>query len=84
MQSTCISLSDIEEEMCPLEKSYTLLVLDQGKILHCTKLQVLPFSETEYPDSYAQVIRFSDNIDEDSEKVPGSKYHNQTLFRVLF
>jgi endonuclease III-like uncharacterized protein len=47
---------------------------EQDKISHCTKLQVL--QETVYPDSYYKVGRFFENIEDDSEKVPGSIYHD--------
>jgi hypothetical protein len=78
MQST-----GIEEKLCPTYKNnYVKLVPDQDKISHCTKLQVL--QETEYPDSYYQVVRFLDNIDDKSKQVPGLIYHDRTLFRVLF
>jgi hypothetical protein len=70
MQST-----GIEEELSPTDKNnYVRLVPNQDKISHCTKLQVLP--ATEYPDSYYQVVRFLDNIEGDSEKIPGSIYHD--------
>jgi hypothetical protein len=82
MQSTNTS-SDIEEEIYPTDKfNYVRLVPDQEKNSNCTKIQVL--KETEYPESYYQVVRFLDNIEANSEKVPGLIYHNQTLFRVLF
>jgi hypothetical protein len=82
MQSTGTS-SDFEEEIYSTDKySYVSLVLDQDKITNCTKIQVL--QETEYPESYFQVVRFLDNIEADSEKVPGSIYHDRTLFRVSF
>jgi hypothetical protein len=82
MQSTGTS-SDIEGEIHPTDKyNYVLLVPDQVKISSCTKIQVL--QETKYPESYLRVVRFLDNIEADSEIVPGSIYHDQTLLRVLF
>jgi hypothetical protein len=82
MQSIGTS-SDIKEEIYPTDKChYVKLVPDQDKISHCTKLQVL--QETEYPESYYQVVRFLDNIEANSKKVPGLFYHDRTLFRVLF
>jgi hypothetical protein len=72
MQSTG---SDIEEEIYPVDKyNYVRLVPDQDKILNCTMLQVV--QETEYPESYLKVVRFLDNIEADSKKVPGSIYHD--------
>jgi hypothetical protein len=59
-----------------------IIVPDQDKISNCTKIQVL--QETKFPESYYQVVRFLDNIEANSKKVPGSIYHDQTLFRVLF
>jgi hypothetical protein len=82
MQSTGTS-SDIEEEIYPTDKyNYVRLVPDHDKISNCTKLQVL--QETKYPEYYYRVVRFLDNIEAESEKVPGSIYHNRTLFRVSF
>jgi hypothetical protein len=78
MQSTGISSSDIEEAFY----YYALLVQDQDKPKNCTRLTGNP--ETDYPDTNIKVVRFLDNIEEDSEKVPGLKYHDRTLFRVLF
>jgi hypothetical protein len=73
--------SDFEEEMYPTDKyNYVKLVSDQDKISQWTKLQVL--QKTEYPKSYLKVVRFLDNIEADSKKVPGSFYHDRTLFRV--
>jgi hypothetical protein len=75
MLSTGTSSSDIDEAFCPMDKnSYTKLGPDQDKILHCTKLQLL--QETDYPDSYYQVVRFIDNIEDNSEKVPDLIYHD--------
>jgi hypothetical protein len=80
MQSTGTS-SDIEEEIYPTDKNNLVrIVPDQDKISNCTKIQVL--QETKCPESYYQVVRFLDNIEADSEKVPGSIYHNRNLFRV--
>jgi hypothetical protein len=82
MQNTGTS-SDIEEEIYHTDKyNYVRLVLDQDKVTSCTKIQVL--QGTEYPESYYQVVRFLDNIEADSERIPGSIYHDRTLFRVLF
>jgi hypothetical protein len=82
MQSTGTS-SDIEEDIYPTDKYiFVGLVPDQSKISNCTKIQVL--QETEYPESYYRVVRFLDNIEADSEKLPGFIYHNRSLFRVLF
>jgi hypothetical protein len=82
MQSTGTS-SDVEEEMYPTDKyNYVSLLPDQDKILNCTQIQAL--QETENPKSYLQIERFSDNIEADSKNVPGSTYHDQTLFRVFF
>jgi hypothetical protein len=36
--------------------------------------------ETVSPESYYQVVRFLDNIEGDSEMVPGLIYHNRTMF----
>jgi hypothetical protein len=74
MQSTSTS-SDIEEEIYPTDKyKYVRLVPDQEKFTNFTKIQVL--QETEYPESYYQVVWFLDNIEADSEKVPGLIYHD--------
>jgi hypothetical protein len=82
MQSTGTS-SNIEEEIYTTDKyNYVRLVPDQDKITNCTKIQVL--QETEYSEYYYRVVRFLENIEADSEKVPGSIYQDQTLFRVLF
>jgi hypothetical protein len=76
MQSTGTS-SDIEEEIYPMDKyNYVKLVPDQDNISQCTKLQVL--QETEYPESYYQKVRFLDNIEAVSKKVPRSIYHDRT------
>jgi hypothetical protein len=75
--------SDIEEEIYLTDKyNYVRLIPDQDQISNCTKIQVL--QETKNPESYYQVVPFLDNIEADSEKVPGSIYHERTLFRVSF
>jgi hypothetical protein len=82
MKSTGTSSSDIEEEFCHTDKNFYTLRTDQDKLKYCTKLS--GNQETEYPDTYIQVVRFLDNIEEDSEKVPGSKFHDRAIFRVSF
>jgi hypothetical protein len=74
VQSTNISSSDIEEEIYPTDKiKYALLVHNEDKPKNCTRLTSNP--ETECPPTYIQGVRFLDKFEEDSEKVPGLKYH---------
>jgi hypothetical protein len=83
MQSTNNSSSDIEEEIwSPDKNNYTLLVHNQDKLTNCTKLS--GNQETEYPKTYYQVVRFLDHSEANSDILPGSKYHNRTIFRVSF
>jgi hypothetical protein len=83
MQSTGNSSADIEEETYPTDKiKYALLVQNQDKPKNCTKLS--GNQETKYPETYYQAVHFLNITEEDSEIVPGSKYYDQTIFRVSF
>jgi hypothetical protein len=59
-----------------------LHVHDQDKSKNCRRLS--GNQETKYLETFYQVSRFLDHTEEDSEIVPGSKYHDRKLFRVSF